>query len=170
MAWSAENATKAYLRTLNLGNRGILEPGVAEFISALAAGTGARVMVEVCGDSGAGPTTLALIAAASQTGGHAVCILRGPEELHSSTRFLGPDHSRQVDLVLGDAEELLLREYRGADFVLVDCQVYGSERAFKAAQHGAAEAAGGGVVVGYNAMCGGSGDGFNDSSSGRRGV
>lgn len=100
-----------------------MEPGVAEFISALAAGTGARVMVEVCGDSGAGPTTLALIAAASQTGGHAVCILRGPEELHSSTRFLGPDHSRQVDLVLGDPEELLLREYRSADFVLVDCQV-----------------------------------------------
>ncbi|CAD5171503.1 unnamed protein product [Musa acuminata subsp. malaccensis] len=149
MVWSAENATKAFLRTLKLGNKA-KEPDLTEFVSALAAGSGARLMVEVCADS-AGPTTLALIAAADQTGGRIACIVRGPDELHSSLEALGPDAGR-VDLVVGDAQHLLLGEYRGADFVLVDCASEEHERVFRAAQLGAMEACGG-VVVGHNAFC-----------------
>ncbi|KAF5207348.1 Peptidyl-trna hydrolase ict1 protein [Thalictrum thalictroides] len=56
--WSAENATKAYLRTLKMGKRN-KQPDVAEFVSALAAGNSAQLMVDVCSGI-AGATTLAL--------------------------------------------------------------------------------------------------------------
>ncbi|KAJ0970980.1 hypothetical protein J5N97_018939 [Dioscorea zingiberensis] len=148
MAWSAENATKAFLRTLKTGNNA-MEPDVAEFISAMAAGSGARLMVDVCADS-AGSTTLALIAAAQQTGGRVVCVVPGADELHSSVMSLGVQ-AENVELVMGDARELLMGEYRGADFVLVDCDLAGHEGVFRAAQAGAMEACGG-VVVGYNAF------------------
>nr|XP_010910329.1 uncharacterized protein LOC105036263 [Elaeis guineensis] len=148
MAWSAENATKAYLRALKSGNKA-MEPNVAEFVSALAAGSSARLMVEACSDA-AGPTTLALIAAAHQTGGRIVCIVAGPDELHSSIESLGPEADR-VELVVGDARTLLLGEYRGADFVMVDCELEDHKWVFTAAQAGAMEACGG-LVVGYNAF------------------
>lgn len=144
-----------------------MEPDVAEFISAMAGGSGARLMVDVCADR-AGSTTLALIAAAQQTGGRVVCIVPGADELNSSVISLGMQ-AENVELVMGDGRELLMGEYRGADFVLVDCDLAGHERVFRAAQAGAMEACGG-VVVGYNAfhkeMCGsGSGSG---SGSGLR--
>ncbi|XP_021677858.1 uncharacterized protein LOC110662986 isoform X2 [Hevea brasiliensis] len=65
--WSAENATKAYLRALKMGKRS-KEPDMAEFISALAAGNNAQLMV-VASARVAGSTTLPLVAAAQQTGG-----------------------------------------------------------------------------------------------------
>ncbi|KAL8142210.1 hypothetical protein V2J09_015242 [Rumex salicifolius] len=140
--WSAENATRAYLRALKMGKRG-KEPDVAEFISALAAGNNAQLMVEVC--SAAGSTTLALVAAAQQTGGKVVCIVSGQDELSASRHALGP-YTERVELVAAEgkkdgAGELLLGEYKGADFVLVDCHV--GAHVFRAAA--------GCVVVGYNA-------------------
>jgi len=126
-----------------------MEPDVAEFVSALAAGSGARLMVEARSDP-AGPTTLALIAAAQQTGGRVVCILRSPDDIQASLQSLGQDASL-VELVVGDALSLILSDYRGADFVLVDCGLQDQERVFKAAQTGAADACGG-LVVGYNAF------------------
>ncbi|WOL16777.1 hypothetical protein Cni_G25565 [Canna indica] len=151
MEWSAENATKAFIRTLKLGNKA-KEPDVAEFVSALAAGSGARLMVEACADS-AGPTTLALIAAAAQTGGRVTCVVPGPDELRSSLEALGAEAAGGVELVVGDAARLLQSEFRGADFVLVDGELEERERVFRAAQAGAMESCGGGVVVGYNALC-----------------
>ncbi|GLT84426.1 hypothetical protein SLE2022_026580 [Rubroshorea leprosula] len=62
--WSAEHATKAYLRALKMGKRG-KEPDVSEFISAMAAANNAQMMVMVCSGV-AGSTTVALVAAACQ--------------------------------------------------------------------------------------------------------
>ncbi|KAF8412375.1 hypothetical protein HHK36_000339 [Tetracentron sinense] len=149
--WSAENATKAYLRTLKMGKRAN-EPDVAEFVSALAAGNSAKLMVEACMDT-AGATTLALVAAAHQTGGRVVCILPGLNQLHSSENALGPEADR-VEFVIGDARTLLLNDYRGADFVLIDCNLENYEGILEAAQAGANH--GGAVVVGLNALCKGS--------------
>ncbi|KAK9103300.1 hypothetical protein Sjap_020554 [Stephania japonica] len=144
--WSAENATKAYLRTLKMGKRD-KEPDVTEFISALAAGNSAQLMVEVCAGA-AGATTLALVAAAHQTGGRVVCILRGLEKLESSEEALGQNIDR-VEFVVGDAQALLNNCYKEADFVLIDCNVDNRDSIFRAVQ---AEA-GGAVVVRYNAFC-----------------
>ncbi|XP_073009108.1 uncharacterized protein [Typha latifolia] len=126
-----------------------MEPDVAEFVSALAAGSGARLMVEACSET-AGPVTLAIIAAANQTAGRAVCIVRGADELQSSVEFLGPE-AENVELVVGNARELLRSEYSGADFVIVDCEMGEYEQMFKVAHAGAVQACGG-LVVGYNAF------------------
>ncbi|XP_010276655.1 PREDICTED: uncharacterized protein LOC104611336 [Nelumbo nucifera] len=157
--WSAENATQAYLRTVKMGKRA-KEPDVAEFVSALAAGNSSQVMVEVCAGV-AGATTIALVAAAHQTGGQVVCILPGLEELHLSEEALGPN-ADCVEFVAGDAKSILVNNYIGADFVLIDCTLEGHEGVFGVVQ-ASAKKKGGAVVVGYNA-CKGSGWRSDDES------
>ncbi|XP_027367627.1 uncharacterized protein LOC113873624 [Abrus precatorius] len=145
--WSAENATKAYLSTLKMGQKG-KEPDVAEFISALAAGNNAQLMVVACA-AAAHSTTLALVAAAHQTGGQVICIVPGHEELKASRKALGMA-SHQVQFMIGEAQELLCDQYEAADFVLIDCNLENHEEILKAVQEGRKQ--NGTVVVGYNAF------------------
>ncbi|KAG9445410.1 hypothetical protein H6P81_016750 [Aristolochia fimbriata] len=152
MAWSAESATKAYLQTLKMGKRWGKEPDMSEFVSALAAGNGARLMVVACGGA-AGATTLALAAAAQETGGRVVCILPGLRELRQSKALLAAAAADLVEFVVGDASTLLLSDYQGADFVLIDCDLDDHEEILEAAQVGRKRD--GVVVVGYNAFHGG---------------
>ncbi|RWR89291.1 hypothetical protein CKAN_01834100 [Cinnamomum micranthum f. kanehirae] len=147
MAWSAENATRAYLQTMKMGKRP-KHPDVAEFLSALAAGSNARLMVESCGGS-AGSMTLALIAAAHQTGGRVVCIVANINELRSSEEALGAE-ANCVEFVVGEAGMLLLNDYKEADFVLIDCNMKEHEKVLKAACTG--KKCGGAVIMGYNAF------------------
>lgn len=147
--WSAENATRAYLRTIKMGKRG-KEPDVSEFISALAGGNNAQLMVEVCGST-AGPTTLGLVAAAQQTGGRVVCILPGSTELQASKSQLSR-YIDQVEFVTGDPLSLLTNRFKSADFVTVDCNIKGHKAIFKSAQKGGIQSKGGALVVGYNAQ------------------
>ncbi|CAK9161054.1 unnamed protein product [Ilex paraguariensis] len=97
------------------------EPDVAEFISALAAGNNAQLMV-VASASTAASITLALVAAAHQTGGRVVCIKPGLEELQLSKQALGNSASN-VEFVMGEAQNVLLNQYREADFVVIDCNL-----------------------------------------------
>ncbi|KAK7356868.1 hypothetical protein VNO80_16148 [Phaseolus coccineus] len=146
--WSAENATKAYLSTLKMGQK-CKEPDVAEFISALAAGNNAQLMVVACAGA-ADSTTLALVAAAHQTGGQLICVVPGHEELRASKAALGVA-SHHVQFMVGEAQELLSNQYdQAADFVLIDCNLENHEEIFKAVQEGRKQ--NGMVVVGYNAF------------------
>ncbi|KAG6754408.1 hypothetical protein NC652_030174 [Populus alba x Populus x berolinensis] len=149
--WSAENATNAYLKTLRMGQRAN-EPDVAEFISALAAGNNAHLMVVACA-SAAATTSLALVAAAHQTGGRVVCILPGHQELQLSKKILGYD-ACHVEFVIGEAQSLLLTHYSEADFVLIDCNLENHEAILGSVQ--ATKKRNGAVVVGYNAFSKGS--------------
>ena len=88
------------------------EPDTAEFISAIAAGNNAKLMVVACA-SAAGPTTLGLIAASHQTGGQLVCIVKGLQELHLSKQTLNKN-SKHVEFVVGNAQHLLSHEYKSA--------------------------------------------------------
>ncbi|KAJ1403752.1 S-adenosyl-L-methionine-dependent methyltransferase [Sesbania bispinosa] len=145
--WSAENATKAYLSTVKMGQKA-KEPAVAEFISALAAGNNAQLMVVACAGA-ADSTTLALVAAANQTGGHVVCIVPSNEDLNASKISLGVAAS-EVQFMVGDAQELLLNQ---ADFVLIDCNLVNHEEILRAVQVGVGcGKQNGTVVVGYNAF------------------
>lgn len=129
------------------------EPDVVEFVSALAAGNNARLMVVAC--SGAADyTTLALVAAAQQTGGRVVCIFRGKEEIHLSEKALGINNVRHIEFVIGEAQSLVLNYYKEADFVLIDCNLENHEGILKAVQMGQKQ--NGAVVVGTNAFCKGS--------------
>ncbi|RWR87542.1 Protein of unknown function DUF1442 [Cinnamomum micranthum f. kanehirae] len=147
MSWSAENATGAFLQSVKMGKK-VMEPDMTEFISALAAGSSAQLMVEACGGI-AGATTLALVAAAHQTGGRVVCILQGLDELESSKQAIGKEVN-YVEFIIGDAQMLLLNDYMGADFVLIDCNMVEHQKVFAAAQMGANSH--GAMIMGYNAF------------------
>ncbi|XP_076922574.1 uncharacterized protein LOC143584389 [Bidens hawaiensis] len=143
--WSAANATEAYIKTMKMGKRAN-EPDVAEFISAIAAGNNAQLMVVACAAT-AGLTTLGLIAASHQTGGRLVCIVKGNEELQSSKEALNQD-ANHVEFVIGDAQSLLSNEYKSADFVVIDCNIDHHEGILEAMQN---EREKNTVVLGYNA-------------------
>lgn len=127
-------------------------PNEAEFISALAAGSNAQLMVVACAND-ANSATLALVAAAHQTGGRVVCIFQGLEELKQSKKALFMD-ANHVEFVLGDAQILLSSRYQEADFVLIDCKLENHEEILRAVQSGRRRH--GAVVVGFNAFCKGS--------------
>ncbi|OIW19005.1 hypothetical protein TanjilG_20278 [Lupinus angustifolius] len=144
--WSAENAKRAFLQSLKMAKRG-KECDVGEFISALAAGNNARLMVVATAGT-AGSTTLALAAAAHQTGGRVVCISCDQIESQASIKALGIN-GQCVEFVVGDAKGLLLSDYKGADFVLVDCDINNAKEVFLAAFKGAKKDENA-LVVGYN--------------------
>ncbi|KAI5564775.1 hypothetical protein POPTR_014G098800v4 [Populus trichocarpa] len=127
MEWSATSATEAYLDTLKLcGNHKrrydswmTKEPGSNEFISALAAGMKAKLIVEVA--YGVSPSTVALAAAARQTGGRLVCILPEPVPAESKKVIKDSGLKDIVDFKTGDPSKLL-PNYEKIDFSLVDCK------------------------------------------------
>ncbi|XP_074284183.1 uncharacterized protein LOC141608739 [Silene latifolia] len=154
-SWSPENATKAYITTLKM-ERKEKEPDSAEFISALAAGNNAQVMVAACAEKVAINNLLALVAAAHQTGGCVTCILPGKKELQEAKHGLGQD-AKSVRFVVGNASELLLlKKYKDADFLLIDCNIQGYENIMREIDQAKREVKKDGVVVGFNAFCKGS--------------
>ncbi|ESQ31699.1 hypothetical protein EUTSA_v10004834mg [Eutrema salsugineum] len=166
--WSAENATKAYLSTLKTDQR-TKEPNVAEFISALAAGNNAKKITVACAGAVNADILVALIAAAHQTRGQVVCVLRGLEELIISKKMLEPSEIHQIHFVIGESNNnTLINDHFGeADFVLVDCNLENHQEIVrKIVNHHEENARNGGgsgvaVVVGYNAFSRGSWR-FND--------
>ncbi|MED6174977.1 hypothetical protein PIB30_074104 [Stylosanthes scabra] len=127
MEWSASCATRAFLDTLQLcsnhkrqyGSWKVQEPGSNEFVSALAAGMKAKLIVEVTSCSSS--STIALAAAARQTGGKLVCIISETslDESEHVIRCSGLED--QVEFRTEDPAELL-PNYENIDFFLVDCK------------------------------------------------
>ncbi|MED6144172.1 hypothetical protein PIB30_013058 [Stylosanthes scabra] len=149
--WSAENATKAYLSTLKMGQKA-KEPDVAEFISALAAGNNAQTMVVACAGA-AGSTALALVAAANQTGGRVICIVNNHQNLIASKTSLGISAQR-VQFMVRESQELMVNHtLDSADFLLIDCNLDSHQEILKKV-HGGNNNNNNGtvVVVGYNAF------------------
>ena len=107
-------------------------------------------MVAACAGA-VDPTALALVAAAHQTGGRVVCILRGNEELDRSEELiLGALGVCHVEFVIGEARNLLLTHYRDADFALIDCNLDDHEAIIRAVQMVKRNKSVN--VVGYNAL------------------
>ncbi|XP_006852655.2 uncharacterized protein LOC18442374 [Amborella trichopoda] len=127
MGWSPKSATNAYLDTLKLckseqekGHEQVREPESNEYLSALAAGMSAQLIVEV--SNGVSPSTIALAAAARQTGGRLVCILPEPNTLDESKKAIKESGLKDmVEFKVGDPFELVPR-YENIDFSLVDCK------------------------------------------------
>lgn len=126
------------------------EPSVGEFISAFAAGNNARLMVIVCATT-AGCTVAGLVAAAYETGGRVICIVRGNSELNSSINALGCNAGR-VEFVVGEAQTLLSEKYMNADLVVIDCKVENHEGIYRAVEASAtrSEPKIKKIVIGYN--------------------
>ena len=97
-----------------------LEPDSAEFIHALAAGCGARSLLEIGGSSGL--STIALAAAARTTSGRLTSIEIEPMRQQEARTTLQSLHTSDfVEFVLGDARDHL-RDAGPFDFVLIDCE------------------------------------------------
>jgi predicted O-methyltransferase YrrM len=97
-----------------------LEPDAAEFIHALAAGCGARSLLEIGGSSGL--STIALAAAARSTSGRLTSIEIEPTRQQEARTTLRTLHTADyVDFVLGDARDHL-HKVGPFDFVLIDCE------------------------------------------------
>lgn len=97
-----------------------LEPASAEVIAAVAAGMGARRIVEVGGSSGI--STIALAAAVRATGGRLVSIEIEPlRQAESRATLAALALADAVDYVLGDAAAVLAG-LAPADFALLDCE------------------------------------------------
>ena len=123
---------------------------MVEFVSALAAGTNAQLMVMAGGFARAAySTTLALVAAAHQTGGRVICILPELENLTVFKNTLGLG-SRHIEFVIGEAKSLLTSDYKEADFVVIDCGLEHHEGIFRAFE--GCEREKGATVLGYNAF------------------
>ncbi|RZR71062.1 hypothetical protein BHM03_00003268 [Ensete ventricosum] len=96
------------------------EPANDEFVSALAAGMGARLIVEVSPE--ASESTGAVAAAARQTGGRLVCIIAEEVSLAPTKDVIeesGMDDA--VEFKVGDPYQLL-PEHERIDFSLVGCK------------------------------------------------
>ncbi|CAO2839006.1 unnamed protein product [Amaranthus hypochondriacus] len=152
--WSAENATKAYLKTLKMGIKRPTEPDVSEFISAIAAGNNAQLIVVTSGEETSLTTLLALLAAAYQTGGRVICIFHGLQELQSTKEALSHENSTElIEFVIGNPITLLLEDYKEADFVLNDCKLINHESILRAMQMNSVKKCKGSIVLGCNALC-----------------
>ncbi|XP_059634369.1 uncharacterized protein LOC132276780 [Cornus florida] len=136
MEWSQKSATIAYLDTLKLCNEQkeqcnsspTPEPETNEFISALAAGMRSKLIVEVTSE--VSPSTIALAAAARQTGGKLVCILPEPTVDKSQKVIEDLGLNDVVEFITGDPVELL-PNYENIDFSLVDCKTDNYPRLLK---------------------------------------
>jgi len=120
-----------------------LEPASAEFICALAAGVGARRILEVGGSSGL--STIALAAAARQVAGKVTSIEKEPQrqaEARATVAQLGL--LPFVDFILGDAASMLQTPGE-FDFVFLDCEKKDYIRFFEMLH-----VAAGGIVVADN--------------------
>ena len=103
-----------------------LEPPSAEFTCALAAGIRARRLLEIGGSSGL--STIALAAAARETGGRLVSIEVEPSrQALARQRLEGLGLADRVGFVLADAARVLA-QYPELDFVLIDCEKEDYER------------------------------------------
>ncbi|XP_073004029.1 uncharacterized protein [Typha latifolia] len=136
MAWSPLDAMEAYMHTLHLckefntndhhttGGSALMEPKCMEFISALAAGNRARLLLNVeCG--GFSPLTLALAVAARHGGGRLVCIRADQQDAQDIEK-----HTERFDL--GDVSEIemgepreVVKRYEDVEFAVVDRNVEG---------------------------------------------
>jgi predicted O-methyltransferase YrrM len=97
-----------------------LEPSSAEFIHALAAGIEAKRILEIGGSSGI--STIALAAAARETGGRVISIEQEPLRQADAKETLSRlGLSEHVDFILADAATVLPRQ-GDIDFALIDCE------------------------------------------------
>jgi predicted O-methyltransferase YrrM len=122
-----------------------LEPASAEFLCSLAAGIGAKRMVEIGGSSGI--STIALSAAARATGGRVISIEMEPQrQAEARVTVARLELAPYVDFVLADAAEVLPTT-GPIDLAFIDCEKEDYIRFFDMLRLSA-----GGIVVADNIL------------------
>ncbi|KAK7349634.1 hypothetical protein VNO77_07152 [Canavalia gladiata] len=122
LVWSPERALKAYIDTVKSCEK-FKESGVAELLSAMAAGFNAKFIVESWAHGGPIAASVGLAVAARNTGARHVCIVPDEKSRVQYTKALtekGISPAPEV-VVAGEAETAVARLV-GLDFLVVDCK------------------------------------------------
>ncbi|KAK7330684.1 hypothetical protein VNO77_24882 [Canavalia gladiata] len=132
LVWSPETASKAYIQTVQ-SCRIFKESGVAELVSAMAAGWNAQLIVETwSSEGGVMATSMGLGIARGHTGGRHVCIVpdeRSRLEYAESMEEAG----MSPEIVVGEAEEVM-EGLVGIDFMVVDSRRKNFSRVLRVAK------------------------------------
>ena len=92
-----------------------------EFLSALAAGNQAKLMVQVLSNEGVNPLTMALAVAAKHCGGWFVCFLDQEQDIEDSKSQLSCyDLEDAVEFMHGNPCEVIT-QFKNIDFAVIDC-------------------------------------------------
>ncbi|XP_021901807.1 uncharacterized protein LOC110817529 [Carica papaya] len=119
LVWSPETASKAYIDTVKSCQL-YQESGVAELVSAMAAGWNAKFIVEAWSQGGVIATSVGLEVASRHTEGRHVCIV--PDERSRSEYIQAMTETAGIspEVVVGEAEQVM-EGITGIDFLVVDC-------------------------------------------------
>ncbi|KAF7810167.1 S-adenosyl-L-methionine-dependent methyltransferase [Senna tora] len=121
IGYPKNTASKAYLDTVK-SCAIFRESGVAEFVSAMAAGWKAQLIVETWSRGGAITTSIGLAVARAHAGGRHVCIVPDEESRSEYERMVSSTSAAAAtEIVVGEAEEAM-EDLAGVDFLVVDCR------------------------------------------------
>ncbi|KAI9076654.1 hypothetical protein K1719_041419 [Acacia pycnantha] len=118
LVWSPETASKAYIDTVKSCEL-FRESGVAELVSAMAAGWNAQLIVETWSQGGVMPTSIGLEIASRHTGGRHVCIVPDERSRSEYVRSMGEAGMSSPEVIVGEPEEVM-NGLSGIDFLVVD--------------------------------------------------
>nr|XP_027186775.1 uncharacterized protein LOC101510910 [Cicer arietinum] len=120
LLWSPDTASKAYIDTVKhckvSGGS-----GVAELISAMAAGWNAKVIVETWSEGGVIETSKGLAIARRHACGRHVCIVPNERSKLEYFERMG-ETGTSTEIMVGEAEEIIEGLIEGIDFMVVDCK------------------------------------------------
>ncbi|XP_027337295.1 uncharacterized protein LOC113850995 [Abrus precatorius] len=121
LVWCPETALKAYVDTVKSCEK-FKESGVAELLSAMAAGWNAKLIVESWSLGGPIAASVGLAVAARNTGARHVCIVQDERSRVQYTKALAEmGVSPPPEVVAGEAEAAVAGLV-GLDFLVVDCK------------------------------------------------
>ncbi|KAL1333629.1 hypothetical protein HN51_062481 [Arachis hypogaea] len=119
LVWCPERASKAYIDTVQSVSTLKRESGVAELVSAMAAGWNAQLIVETWSQGGLIPTSIGLAIASRHTGGRHVCIVPDETSGLEYGERMSDAGVRRPETLVGEVEEVM-EGLEGIDFLVVD--------------------------------------------------
>ncbi|KAI4354862.1 hypothetical protein L6164_003691 [Bauhinia variegata] len=133
LVWSPERASKAYIDTVKSFKK-FNESGVAELLSAMAAGWNAKFILESWSSGGLINTSVGLAVAARNTGGRHVCIVPDERSRLEYTKAMS-EMGFSPEMVVGEAETEMAR-LEDLDFLVVDSKSKDFARVLRVAKLG----------------------------------
>ncbi|KAL2547455.1 hypothetical protein Fot_08985 [Forsythia ovata] len=128
LIWSPETASKAYFDTVKSCELN-KDSGVAELISAMAAGWKAKLIVETWQRGGAIATSVGLAVASRHGGGRHICIV--PDEESRADYIAAMEKAYMSSQVVVGEAEVVVESLEGIDFLVVDCRQNDSTRVLR---------------------------------------
>ncbi|CBI22148.3 hypothetical protein VitviT2T_002141 [Vitis vinifera] len=131
LVWSPETASKAYIDTVKTCEL-FQESGVAELVSAMAAGWNAQLIVETWSQGGLIATSVGLAIASRNSCGRHVCLVPDEQSRSEYVEAMG-EAGVSTEVIVGKAEDVM-GGLSGVDFLVVDCRRRNFQRVFRLAK------------------------------------